>query len=61
MPTGFLLVSPCALLALLPISRYDGRPGSKRLRPLFYAAYPLGLALLYLVRALRLIPPYWFL
>ena len=24
-------------------------------------AYPLGLALLYLVRALRLIPPYWFL
>lgn len=60
-PTGFLLISPCALLALLPISRYDGRPGSKRLRPLFYAAYPLGLALLYLVRALRLIPPYWFL
>ena len=60
-PASFLLLSPCALLALLPISLYNGRPGVKRLRFAFYAAYPLGLLALYLIRHFRLIPPYWYL
>ena len=60
-PASFLLLSPCAVLALLPIALYNGRPGPRALRIGFYAAYPLGLLTLYLIRNLRLIPPYWYL
>lgn len=60
-PATFLLLSPCALLALLPILLYNGRPGPRALRLGFYAAYPLGLFALYLIRNLRLVPPYWYL
>lgn len=58
---GWALTSLCALLSLLPILCYNGRPGPRRpwLSLLFYASYPAHLLLLALLRAMRLIPPYF--
>lgn len=48
-----------SLAALLPIYCYNGKLGIRKLRLLFYAAYPVHLLLLWWVRAMRLIPPYF--
>lgn len=58
---SWVLVSFCALLSLLPILCYNGKRGLRV--PLitfaFYAAYPLHIAALLIIRALRIIPPYF--
>lgn len=58
---SWVLVSFCALLSLLPILCYNGKRGLRV--PLitfaFYAAYPLHIAALLVIRALRIIPPYF--
>ena len=58
---SWVLVSLCAAGAALPLLFYNGRRGfsSPVLTFLFYAAYPLHIALLVLVRALRIVPPYF--
>lgn len=53
------LVNLCSLVALVPLSLYNRRPGPRALRPLFYAAYPLSLWALYVLRTLRVVPPYF--
>lgn len=59
---GWALVSFCALFALLPMLLYNGRRGVRVpvLTFLFYAAYPLHILLLVIVRAMRIVPPYLF-
>lgn len=56
---GWVLISLCALPSVLVLLAYNGRRGFRHpaLTFLFYAAYPLHLALLVLLRALRLVPP----
>lgn len=59
--THWVLTSLYALVSLVPISFYNGKPGPRH--PLislaFYAAYPLHLLLLFWLRALRIVPPYF--
>ncbi|MCI6375836.1 MAG: conjugal transfer protein TraX [Clostridiales bacterium] len=59
---GWAFTSLWALLALPLIVLYNGRPGPRPrlLTALFYAAYPLHLIALAVVRALRIVPPYFF-
>ncbi len=59
---SWVLVSLCSLLALGPLLLYNGKRGVRVpvLTFLFYAAYPLHMLLLVAVRALRLVPPYFF-
>ena len=59
---GWALTSLWALLALPLIALYNGRPGPRPrlLTALFYAAYPLHLIALGIIRALRIVPPYFF-
>ena len=59
---GWALTSLCALFALPLIALYNGRPGPRPrlLTALFYAAYPLHLIALGVIRALRIVPPYFF-
>ncbi len=56
---SWVLVSLCALGALIPISLYNGKRGTRTplLTFLFYAAYPLHLLALVFIRSLRIIPP----
>ena len=58
---GWVTISLCAALSAIPILLYNGRPGphGKALTFFFYAAYPLHLCALLIVRALRIIPPYF--
>ena len=58
---GWVTISLCAALSAVPILLYNGRPGphGKALTFFFYAAYPLHLCALLIVRALRIIPPYF--
>lgn len=58
--SGWVLVSLCALLSLIPLLAYNGRRGARHplLTFLFYAAYPLHLLVLIVIRSLRLVPPY---
>jgi hypothetical protein len=56
---AWALMNLCSLLALAPLSLYNGKPGPRGLRCLFYAAYPLSLLALYALRLLRIVPPYW--
>jgi len=58
---SWVLVSLCAPLALIPMLLYSKKPGprSRVLSFLFYAAYPLHLTALVIIRALRIIPPYF--
>ena len=58
---SWVLVSLCALFALIPLLMYNGRPGPRfpALSFLFYAAYPLHLIALIIVRTMRIIPPYF--
>lgn len=59
---SWVLVSLCAPLSLLPILLYNGKRGVRHpsLTFLFYAAYPLHLLVLVVLRALRIVPPYFF-
>lgn len=59
---SWVLVSLCAQFALVPLLLYNGRRGVRfpALSFLFYAAYPLHLIALIIVRSLRIIPPYFF-
>ena len=59
---GWVTISLCAALSAVPILLYNGRPGphGKALTFFFYAAYPLHLCALLIVRALRIIPPYFW-
>lgn len=58
---AWVTVSLCAALSVLPILLYNGRPGprGKALTFCFYAAYPLHLCALLVIRAMRIIPPYF--
>ena len=58
----WVAVSLCAALSVIPIVLYNGRPGprGKALTFFFYAAYPLHLCALALIRVLRIIPPYFW-
>ena len=58
---GWVTISLCAALSAVPILLYNGRPGphGKALTFFFYAAYPLHLFALLIVRALRIIPTYF--
>ena len=59
---SWVLVSLCALFALLPLLFYNGKRGARHpvLTFLFYAAYPLHIIALVIVRAMRIVPPYFF-
>ena len=58
----WVAVSLCAALSVIPIALYNGRPGprGKALTFFFYAAYPLHLSALALIRVMRIIPPYFW-
>lgn len=58
---SWVMVSLCACLSALPILLYNGKPGPRNrgLSFAFYAAYPLHLCLLLIIRAMRIIPPYF--
>lgn len=57
---SWVLVSLYALFALPLLMGYNGRrgPHAKPLAFLFYAAYPLHLIALIVLRAMRIVPPY---
>ncbi len=59
--TSWVLVSLCALPALAPLLLYNGKRGPRTplLTFAFYAAYPLHIICLLVVRAMRIIPPYF--
>jgi len=59
---SWVLVSLCAMFSAVPVLLYNGKPGLRHrfVSFLFYAAYPLHIAALLIVRALRIIPPYIF-
>ena len=59
---SWVLVSLGAGFAALPVLLYSGQPGlrHKFVSFLFYAAYPLHIVALLIIRAMRIIPPYIF-
>ena len=59
---SWVLASLCAMLAAVPIFFYNSKPGlrNKFISFLFYAAYPLHIITLLIVRAMRIVPPYFF-
>jgi len=59
---SWVLVSLCALFAVIPLLLYNGRRGRRHplLTFLFYAAYPLHILVLLVIRAMRIVPPYFF-
>jgi len=56
---SWVLVSFCSLFSLIPLLLYNGKRGLRApmLSLLFYAAYPLHMLALIILRALRIIPP----
>lgn len=58
---SWVMVSLCACLSAVPILLYNGKPGlhHRALTLAFYAAYPLHLCFLLMIRAMRIIPPYF--
>lgn len=58
----WVMVSLCAMLSVLPMLLYNGKPGPRGrvLTFCFYAAYPLHLCALLIIRAMRIIPPYFW-
>lgn len=59
---SWVLVSFCSLLSLPLLLLYNGKRGARAplMTFLFYAAYPLHLLVLVAIRALRIVPPYFF-
>jgi len=59
---SWVLVSFCSLFSLIPLLNYNGKRGPRHpaITFLFYAAYPLHMIALLIVRSMRLIPPYFF-
>ena len=59
---SWVLVSFCSLLSIVPVLLHNGRRGPHMPATafLFYASYPLHLTALVVIRALRIIPPYFF-
>lgn len=59
---SWVLVSLCSLLSLIPLLLYNGKRGARNplMTFLFYAAYPLHIIALLIVRAMRIVPPYFF-
>ncbi|MBQ7785383.1 MAG: hypothetical protein IJ381_04455 [Clostridia bacterium] len=59
---SWVLVSLCAMAAIIPLLLYNGKQGFRHplLTFLFYLAYPLHLIALLGIRALRIVPPYFF-
>ena len=59
---SWVLISLCAMCSAVPIALYSGKPGLRHplLSTLFYAAYPLHILALLLIRAMRIVPPYFF-
>lgn len=57
---SWVLVSLCALFSLIPLLIYNGKRGLRHpaITWMFYAAYPLHLIALVVVRAMRIIPPH---
>lgn len=57
---AWVLTSLCAAASALPILLYSGKRGhtSRVMQFFFYAAYPLHLIALLIVRMLRIVPPY---
>lgn len=55
---SWVMVSLCACLSAVPILLYNGKPGlhHRALTLAFYAAYPLHLCFLLMIRAMRIIP-----
>ena len=58
--SSWVLVSLCAMLAAIPVYLYSGKPGLRHrfISFLFYAAYPLHMIALLVIRAMRIVPPY---
>ena len=59
---SWVLVSLCALFSLIPLALYSGKRGLHHpaVTFLFYAAYPLHILLLVIIRTMRIVPPYFF-
>ena len=59
---SWVLVSLCAQFSLIPLLCYNGKPGLRHpaLTALFYAAYPLHIIVLLILRAMRIVPPHFF-
>lgn len=59
---SWVLVSLCSLLSPIPLMLYNGKRGARNplMTFLFYAAYPLHIIALLIVRAMRIVPPYFF-
>ena len=59
---SWVLVSLCALFALVPLLLYHDKQGLRHpaLTFMFYAAYPLHIIALVVLRAMRIVPPYFF-
>ena len=57
---SWVLVSLCAMASAIPVFLYSGKPGlrHKFVSFLFYAAYPLHIIALLVIRAMRIVPPY---
>lgn len=57
---SWVLVSLCAMASAIPVFLYSGKPGLRHrfVSFLFYAAYPLHIIALLIVRAMRIVPPY---
>ncbi len=58
MPLYWIGLQTLSLAALIPIALYNGKRGFAKLQWLFYAAYPLHLLLFWLLRLLRVVPPF---
>lgn len=58
---SWVLVSLCSLLSLIPLLLYNGKRGARHpmLTFMFYAAYPLHIIALLILRAMRIVPPYF--
>ena len=59
---AWVLTSLCAPVALIPVALYTGKPGPRHpaISFAFYAAYPVHLLILFWLRAMRIVPPYFF-
>lgn len=59
---GWALVSLCALFSLIPMLLYNGKKGLRRpaITFAFYAAYPVHVALLVILRMMHIVPPHLF-